>query len=99
MKRISFNWEITAGHVMQAVVLVGAAVAMYMDARSRDERQAMRTDAMERDIASHDSRIGTQEGMTQKLSEAVVKLTTIVDERTGAWRDAREGGRGKAFPN
>jgi septal ring factor EnvC (AmiA/AmiB activator) len=97
MKRISFNWEITAGHVMQAVVLVCAALAMWMDSRTRDERQAMRTDTLEREIVAHDNRIDVQEGMTQKLSEAVVKLTTIVDERTST-RDVRDG-RGKAFPN
>jgi hypothetical protein len=90
----SFTWEITAGHIMQAMVMLLTAAVIYGDSRAQRERNAARTDVLELSSKDHDQRIAAQEANSHQISVAIMKLTTLIEERTGPRLE-----RGKPFIN
>jgi len=96
--RIVFNPEITWGNIMQLVVMLAAVVVMYADTKVYKERTELRIKLLEKNDDVLFERLVSQASATQKLTEAVIKLNTLVEERTKSGNDGGNG-KGKIFIN
>jgi hypothetical protein len=85
MKRITFNPEITFGHLVQLVAMGALALGAYykFDARITQNESA---------AAAALTRTAKQEEVSQQLAITMQRLTTLIEERTTppAYRYPRE---------
>lgn len=83
IKKPAFDPTITWGHVMQAVVMLVALVGLYADARIYKTKTEARIERLEEHDKAHHGEVANAVLATQRLSEAVTRLSVVVEERTG----------------
>lgn len=82
MKRVTFNPEISSGHILQLIVMLLALVVLYGDARAYKERTEMRLKRLEESDKATAEKVAVQAKeqteATTRLSDAVIELSTVV---------------------